>query len=127
MGKQHSRRHIRRHGEALTARNYEHGTEDEHGDAERAEAANSPYATRGRVEAATQPQAERNVGGTTLTYDVTVYLPDDDEALSGMNGVGDETPPSRIERDDYGTVYRVVRVEYQDNGVAAADAEVVST
>jgi hypothetical protein len=133
MGKQHSRRYLRRHGEPLTVRNYTHGAEDDHGDPSRDETTDSPFSTRGRVEAATEPQAERHVGETSMTYDVTVYLPDADPQgnavpfRAGFHGVGADEPPSRVARDDYGTVYRVVRVEFQANGVVAADAEVFST
>ena len=132
MGQQHTTRHLRRHGEPLTVRNYEFGAEDDHGDAERVEATNSPYATRGRVEAAEEPSTSRDEAGTTLDYDVTVYLPESDAQgnaepfVGGMNGVGADGPPSRIERDDYGGVYRVVRTHRQANGVLAADARVVA-
>jgi hypothetical protein len=132
MAQQHATRHLRRHGEALTVRNYVFGVEDDHGDAERVETTDSPYATQGRVEAAEEPETTRDESGTTLDYDVTVYLPESDARgteesfVGGLNGVGADGPPSRIERDDYGETYRVVRVHRQANGVLAADARVVA-
>lgn len=124
MTDQASRRAITRHGEDLTIRNHTHGTEDDYGDAETVETAASPHAAWGRIEAARQPEDTRGVSGTSLTYDVTVYLRDDADGLGELNGVGADDPPSTIERGATGETYRVVRVHDQGNGVVAADAQV---
>jgi len=126
MTEQASRRTIGRHGEDVTVRNYDHGNEDAHGDAERVETANSPYAAQGRVASTTTPQEHRDMGRTRLDADATVYLRDDFGGLNGLNGVGADSPPSRIERDATGETYRVVRAFSQGNGVLAADVEVVA-
>ena len=132
MAQQHVSRHLRRHGETLTVRNYEFGAEDKHGDAEHVETADSPYATRGRVEATEQPSTTRDESGTTLDYDVTLYLPESDAQgttepfVGGLTGVGADGPPSRIERDGYPDTYRVVRTHRQANGVLAVDARVLA-
>lgn len=132
MATQHSTRHLRRHGEALTVRNYDFGAEDEHGDAERVETTNSPYSTTGHAESATQATAERGLAGTTLDYDVTFYVPEadaqgnDEPFVAGLTGVGGDGPPSQVERDAYGVTFRVVRVHPQGNGILALDARVVA-
>jgi len=124
MTDQASRRAISRHGEGVTIHNYTHGTEDDYGDGDPVETADSPHSAQGRVEAASSPEAERGVGGSSLSYDVTVYLRDDFGGLNELNGVGANDPPSEIVRDSTGETFRVVRAHHQGNGVVAADAQV---
>jgi len=126
-----TRRAIDRHGENLTIRNYARGASDAHGDAERVETADSPYATRGRVDAENTPQADRDAGGTILDYDVRIYIAAESSAgterafAPSLTGVGDDEPPSEIERDAHGRTYRVVRARNQSNGLLAIDARVM--
>lgn len=129
------RRLLARRGEPLTVRTYDAystGTPDDHGDVDpdSIEHTNSPYTgVTGYVSLATEARSRRDLGGSALVGDATVYLPDrddetDPEYADELTGVDEAAPPSRVERAD-GTVYTVLRVA-ETAGMLVCDCEVRS-